>query len=851
MNSKTRQRGVGLIEVLIAAVVLAFGILALSKLEVTFLRGGSDAKARTAALAVAEQKLEELRGANDSAASFAAIASGTDTPSGTGSVVFARSWTVTNVPATGTADLKTILVTVSWSDETNTSQQVRLSGGVTSIGAPFDSDDTADASDASATKPLPLTVPDSDDKTVQVTVGSGLTKETMLPLATYTNTGGKDYTVVAFSSKTYNSGNQLLRDEEFQTVNCSCSFNGSGSGKTPAHAAWNDTLTKYVDVPGDSVTKTVGQPANNKQSPLCDVCCLDHHDTTATDSDNDGEGDGDQYCNPASVTDRCYDPYRASNDYTGGKHNHYDGAYASPVDPAGTGTYLEACRFKLVDGKLQVYQDWHLLTLTAFPESHLDPADAAFNDYRTYVKSVVDAALTQPAVKGEALTVPADPATLAYNPGDGVATTLNLIPGDTSQQTGRGIYLDYLSDDGLHGIRCFKDPTSPFPTGSSCAGFPSTVTDAEIYLLHTPFYEVDATKLAQWASTTPAKVSVTSNSVNTNPSLGGLITVLGSNTTETVTAKIKRSNTGIVNRDHVDVVATLNPDGDINNAAALRSDQIEVVVGSGASGTFILAGSVTAVGTTTWSVTTTAGTTTCPTITSGSTSYSCSVSSTWTGSISVSTPTCTAITHNYTTPLTANLTAENFVLTCTVTVRTITGAVAADNGNTVTLAAVPTPSSGITNPGCSLNTGGATYTCNVEDGWIGTVTASATGCTSVTHTYASPGVTANLTGENFSLSGCSFTYLIRGNVDKGPGGAAHPSTTSVTYGSPATTCPFTASAGTQRTYTCTVTAPPGTVVTVQAGPTGSIAAPTSGNVTLPAGTIGGDTSVTGANFTTL
>ena len=69
------QKGIGLLEVLIAVVVLAVGIMALSKFQGGLLRSGSDAKARTIATNLAQERMETLR-TFDNRAAFDAIASG-------------------------------------------------------------------------------------------------------------------------------------------------------------------------------------------------------------------------------------------------------------------------------------------------------------------------------------------------------------------------------------------------------------------------------------------------------------------------------------------------------------------------------------------------------------------------------------------------------------------------------------------------------------------------------------------------------------------------------------------------------------------------------------------------------
>ena len=55
------QKGIGLIEVLIAGIVFAVGIIAVVQLQGDFFRNSSAANARSIAMSLAEEKIEDLR----------------------------------------------------------------------------------------------------------------------------------------------------------------------------------------------------------------------------------------------------------------------------------------------------------------------------------------------------------------------------------------------------------------------------------------------------------------------------------------------------------------------------------------------------------------------------------------------------------------------------------------------------------------------------------------------------------------------------------------------------------------------------------------------------------------------
>lgn len=78
-----RQRGVGLIEVLIAMLVFAVGAVALVKLQGELIQGGSNANARSVALSIAQEKLDDLRAfqcKKDDKGTPQSFCSSTDTP---------------------------------------------------------------------------------------------------------------------------------------------------------------------------------------------------------------------------------------------------------------------------------------------------------------------------------------------------------------------------------------------------------------------------------------------------------------------------------------------------------------------------------------------------------------------------------------------------------------------------------------------------------------------------------------------------------------------------------------------------------------------------------------------------
>jgi len=102
------SRGFTLIEVVVAIVLLTFGVLASASLTAALMRSNRGVTNRTRATETLRLKVEDLQ-----SQSYFQTASGNDAAT-IGGITFNRSWTVTaNSPA---ANLKTVTLTVTWGD---------------------------------------------------------------------------------------------------------------------------------------------------------------------------------------------------------------------------------------------------------------------------------------------------------------------------------------------------------------------------------------------------------------------------------------------------------------------------------------------------------------------------------------------------------------------------------------------------------------------------------------------------------------------------------------------------------------------------------------------------------------
>lgn len=115
------QAGIALVEALLAFVLLALGVLAATQVQAHLRQAADNARQRSEALRLAQQDIEQQRAFADDAA-YAAIAGANLSVDGdTTSYALSRQ-----VDGFGAARLKTLTVTVTWTDRRGLGQHLTL-----------------------------------------------------------------------------------------------------------------------------------------------------------------------------------------------------------------------------------------------------------------------------------------------------------------------------------------------------------------------------------------------------------------------------------------------------------------------------------------------------------------------------------------------------------------------------------------------------------------------------------------------------------------------------------------------------------------------------------------------------
>lgn len=472
-----RKRGFTFVEVLVALVIIAVGVTGLVSLQRTFMQSSVRATEHSAALEIAQQRLEVLR-----FQLFEDIAAGTDSVL-RDDKTYAVSWTVAPQyfdglwrttgdpdlpsPLPPSPDAKMVSIEVAWQMRGGDDQVLTLEGwlgriamrdgGLAVTTPPPRNEPSVTYNPGAAPEVIAVKLTDDD------TALSYQVKETTRPTPTVFRSGER--LTVRFDTVTYDEATQTQRVEDFITLNCSCMFTGfESSSVTPHRLILKDDRLVLDPNGGMATTKMTGvlNPAVSGQPQLCNECCRNHHDNSTM------VGAGNTF---------KHDTQRKQN----GNHRHfYRDANGLLVESnqGANNVYEESCRMRRIDGWYAMYPDWQFDAVTVTSAGYLINPDGAAA-YTSYVREVVKSLVMDSAL-------PAAPA----------GRDVTVTPG-SYQMIGRGVYLDDMSTEHLQTVRT------------------AILNNEADWISKVPFYEVNLTLLGLWETSNQPVADVTNEPVQT------------------------------------------------------------------------------------------------------------------------------------------------------------------------------------------------------------------------------------------------------------------------------------------------------------------------------------------------
>lgn len=615
MNRKNTLAGFSLIEVLIAVVILSFGILALTALQSSLIKAATDSRAQSVALALAKDQLEQMRSfrsLNDyyaltdstSAQSIDNTNAGTGHFTGNlggvsgslGGTNFSRSWTVTRyalpivsgVPSTTysvvssdtgalsaasyapNSEYKVVSVAVTWTDAAGQARALRFEDAISALD-PLDSARNQRSVGGRARGPqVVIFDPSSEAGVIPIAVGDGSETAATNPKPVVQARTGDDTIETRFDVLTYSAltGGKALAQAKVETtvVGCTCTnATTSQAGYRPTY--WNGL--RYVPPSRAAANSTARAASGVTQSRYCDSCCRDHHD-------------------PSGQSGPKFSPRRTS-------HTHYRLDAGNWVVAGPNENYMEACRLIRVDGIFNVAadlsNDYMNLLDTASNGSDPRPGSSSVSGYQNFVLNYLDQRFRAPASgtgsQYNNRTSP-DPGTTAL--AQSVENPRPEKSFDASRGLrwlhSRGLYIDYLEPEAVDALNDAK--TNCAGTGTS----PPTSTQLRDCALRAlPFTSINLTELAEWRPRSgdplDTELVVTNSDFDLSPGstdpIRGKVTPGSSPTAGRVvnaTGRSSASNSGIA------ISGDIDPDDEAGALTAVQPLRIQNGATGSPGGTF-------------------------------------------------------------------------------------------------------------------------------------------------------------------------------------------------------------------------------------------------------------------------
>ena len=562
MKSFRRDSGFSLIEILIAVVILATGLLALTALQGRLAQASAEAKVRSRVASVLTSRMDELR-ASQYASILPAAGSATATPAAS-TCAGGVAWVCTaqnesgvtglsvghnyqrfmdvsgtftssgaDAPNLSTAEFKRITLAATWNDATGAPHRLAVSTDVSPLSLTARRIPNAPGGAGSGANAIVRQDNPAGPGVIPIAIGGGDATAASNPRPEIISRNNNSSVVgTRFDVLTYEglTGAAVIqRRVETAAIACKCQYGAGGTnlGAIYRTAQWPAEWTgeRYQVIapagatvaPGDALVNKSGPASGVDQSPLCTECCRDHHDALANASK--------------------FDPVRA------GGYDHYNASLTAVGVSNGT-QYIEACRLVRVDGFWRTATDMYAKHFGLINTSAVAgvaaksgaPDATAVTTYQAYVKSYLAGYTGGAAQIADATD------------GGQVSGAINITapaPVDERYLHARGLYVDYLSQKAMD--RIVKARLS-----ANCPGGDQT----ECMLPYLPFTTINNTELSYWE---PQVSSVANSNIITVASGSALVfdplqptrgrtnakSSATNGSTADATAIITRSNAGV------------------------------------------------------------------------------------------------------------------------------------------------------------------------------------------------------------------------------------------------------------------------------------------------------------------